>query len=141
MTDSRNQQHQPKLTELDYELDPLARLERNNRTTRNAIAYFFGVPALAVFIALATAIISRIVGGPMCSADDSAWLCNQGFRLFFHITPAVVCFLGLLGAVFICYRNWARHLRWRPWIAVIWFLMPICIGWGVNSGTMLILGA
>lgn len=130
----------PKMTELDYQVDPLARLERNNRSTKQAIAYFFAVPGVAAVIALATAFISRSVGGPYCE-DPSAWLCTQGFRLFFHIAPAIVCFVGLFGAAFICYYKWARHQRWRPWIAVIWFLMPIAIGWATNSGAVLILNA
>lgn len=131
----------PKLTELDYEADPLARLERNNRSTKQAIIYFFAIPGTAAAIALITAIVSRMVGGPFCDADSSAWLCTQGFRLFFHIVPAVVCFFGLFGAAYICYYKWKRRQRWRPWIAVIWFLMPIAIGWSVNSTAMLMLGA
>ena len=90
---------------------------------------------------MGTAIISRIVGGPYCDADSSAWLCTEGFRLFFHIAPALVCFFGLFGAAYICYYKWKRHQRWRPWIAVIWFIMPVAIGWSVNSAAMLILNA
>ena len=131
----------PKLTELDYEADPLARLERNNRSTKQAIIFFFAVPGIAAFLALGTTIISRIVGGPYCDADSSAWLCTEGFRLFFHIAPALVCFFGLFGAAYICYYKWKRHQRWRPWIAVIWFIMPVAIGWSVNSAAMLILNA
>ncbi|WP_296215863.1 hypothetical protein [uncultured Corynebacterium sp.] len=126
-------------TELDYEADPLLRLERNNKSTRQAIWFFIGVIVTTTLSALVIWGASKAVGGPYCEADSSAQLCSRTFQLLFAIVPTSVAFFGLFGSAFITYRKWKTHQRWRPWIAVIWFIMPFCMAWITSVGAYLIL--
>ena len=45
----------------------------------------------------------------------------------------------LLGA-WITYRVWAHYGRWRPWLAILWVLVPFTLLWMTSFGTMLIIG-
>ncbi|OFT89276.1 hypothetical protein [Corynebacterium sp. HMSC28B08] len=128
------------LTEDDYIEDPLLRLERNNRSTRNTFVFFFGTIALTLGFALAIALISRFMGGPRCEAGESAWICSEGMQLAFWIVPAVISMGAMFMSVWITYDKWRRHQRWRPWIAVIWFLMPYGLAWVTSAGAALLLG-
>lgn len=126
-------------TELDYEADPLLRLERNNRSTRQAIWFFVGVIVATTLSAILIWISSKVIGGPYCEADSSAQLCSRTFQLLFAIIPTSVAFFGLFGSAFITYYKWKNHQRWRPWVAVIWFIMPFCMAWITSVGAYLLL--
>lgn len=126
-------------TELDYEADPLLRLERNNRSTRQAIWFFVGIIVATTLSAILVWIASKVVGGPYCEADSSAQLCSRTFQLLFAIIPTSVAFFGLFGSAFITYYKWKNHQRWRPWVAVIWFIMPFCMAWITSVGAYLLL--
>ena len=132
--------HNQPLTEEDYLNDPLLRLERNNRSTRNAVVFFFGTVGLTLALALVIALASRIIGGPRCVAGESVWLCSHSMELAFWIIPAVISMGAMFLSVWITYDKWRRHQRWRPWIAVIWFLMPYGLAWVTSAGAMLIFG-
>lgn len=126
-------------TELDYEADPLLRLERNNKSTRQAIWFFVGVIVATTLSAILIWISSKVIGGPYCDADSSAQLCSRTFQLLFAIVPTSVAFFGLFGSAFITYYKWKNHQRWRPWVAVIWFIMPFCMAWITSVGAYLLL--
>ena len=126
-------------SELDYEADPLLRLERNNKSTRQAIWFFVGVIVSTTLSAILIWIASKVIGGPYCEADSSAQLCNRTFQLLFAIVPTSVAFFGLFGSAFITYYKWKNHQRWRPWVAVIWFIMPFCMAWITSVGAYLLL--
>lgn len=127
------------LTEADYQEDPLLRLERNNKSTRNAFIFFFGTVGLTLGIALVIGLIGRIIGGPRCTAGEATWLCTQGIESAFWVVPGVLSFIAMFLSVYITYDKWRRHQRWRPWIAVIWFLMPYALGWMTSAGAALLL--
>ncbi|WP_295643696.1 hypothetical protein [uncultured Corynebacterium sp.] len=127
------------LTEKDYQEDPLLRLERNNKSTRNAFVFFFGTIGLTLGVALAIALIGKTIGGPRCDAGEASWLCTQGLEIAFWVVPGVISFVAMFLSVYITYDKWRRHQRWRPWIAVIWFLMPYALGWMTSAGAALLL--
>lgn len=125
-------------SELDYEADPLLRLERNNRSTRQAIMFFIGTIVLTSVTAFLIWMASAITGGPYCDADATAILCSSTYRLMFMIIPPAIAAFGLFGGAWIAYLKWKKHQRWRPWIAVIWFIMPFTLAWVISAGSMLI---
>lgn len=126
-------------TQLDYEADPLLRLERNHRSTRQAIWFFIGIITTTTIAAIGIWIVSQIVGGPFCDRDTTANLCSRGFQLSFAIIPTAIAAFGLFGGALITYIKWRRHERWRPWIAVVWFIMPFAMSWVTSVGAFLLL--
>lgn len=124
-------------SEIDYEADPLLRLERNNRSTKQALAFFVGTIVVTAVVAIAVAIVSAVSGGPYCDADPSANLCSAGHRIAFMALPTSTALLGLFGSAWIAYLKWRKHQRWRPWLAAVWFLMPFALSWVVTAGTMM----
>ncbi|MDK8869985.1 hypothetical protein [Corynebacterium macclintockiae] len=126
-------------SELDYEADPLLRLERNNKSTRQAIWFFAGVIVSTTLSAILIWIASKVIAGPYCEADSSAQLCSRTFQLLFSIVPTSIAFFGLFGSAFITYYKWKNHQRWRPWVAVIWFIMPFCMAWITSVGAYLLI--
>lgn len=127
-------------SDLDYEADPLLRLERNNRSSTQAIVFFFGIIFATTISAIVIWVLSLTMGGPYCDRDDTAQLCSRGFQLIFSLVPTSIAMFGLFGGAFIAYLKWRRHERWRPWIAVVWFIMPFSMAWVTSIGAMLILG-
>lgn len=129
----------PRPSEWDFEADPLLRLERNNRSTRQAIWFFVSVIVLSAAAAVLITLASRVMGGQDCRADASAIICSQNMRILFAIIPSIIAACGLFGGVWITYLKWRSHQRWRPWIAVVWFIMPYALGWIITGGTIVIL--
>lgn len=128
-------------SDLDYEADPLLRLERNNTSTRQAIIYGFTVPVLTFLTAFVVATISRTQGGPLCDAGTADWICTRTHEILFPVIPGIVATGGTLGAAWITYRRWARYERWRPWLAALWPLMLFTLGWITSVGTMAVIGS
>ncbi|WP_238597052.1 hypothetical protein [Corynebacterium heidelbergense] len=126
-------------SQLDYEADPLLRLEHNERSTRQAIRYFIAVPVVTLLTALVIALISRGLGGPYCD-DGVGWLCSRSAQIWFAVLPGLISIGGFFGAAWICYLKWKNHTRWRPWIGVVWFLMPFMLMWVTSTGALLLLG-
>lgn len=129
-----------KRSDLELEIDPLYRLERNERSTHHAIAYAIMVPVITAALGLALALISRGRGGPICDAGQATWICSRTFEILFPLVPWLFSFGGFIGAAVITYRQWSRCLRWRPWLAIMWVLGPFTMGWGTAFGTLLIVG-
>ncbi|MBI8999865.1 hypothetical protein JDV76_02595 [Corynebacterium sp. CCM 8864] len=126
---------------LDYEADPLLRLERNNSSTRQAIIYAFSIPPLTFLTAFVVAMISRTQSGPLCDAGTSDWICSRTYEILFPVIPGLVTLGGTLGAAWITYRRWARYERWRPWLAALWPLMLFTLAWTTGVGTMAVIGS
>ncbi|APT85720.1 membrane protein [Corynebacterium aquilae DSM 44791] len=126
--------------EIDFVDDPLARLERNENSTKSAIAYCVAIPVLTIIVAFGIALSSRAVGGPICDAGVSTWLCSRRFEILFPVVPGLVAFGGLLGAGWMTYRTWSKGVRWRPWLASMWWLLPFTLLWMTSTGTIAILG-
>ncbi|WJZ03935.1 hypothetical protein [Corynebacterium freiburgense] len=120
--------------------DPLERLERNQSSTRQAIAFAIAVPVVTFLTAFIIAIISRTSGGPLCDAGISDWICSRQYEILFPIIPGVIALSGTLLAAWITYVKWRSYGRWRPWLAIIWVLMPFTLAWMTGFGTMLIIG-
>nr|WP_232958807.1 hypothetical protein [Corynebacterium marambiense] len=126
---------------MDYEADPLLRLERNNSSTRQAIIYAFSIPPLTFLTAFVVAMISRTQSGPLCDAGTSDWICSRTYEILFPVIPGLVTLGGTLGAAWITYRRWARYERWRPWLAALWPLMLFTLAWTTGVGTMAVIGS
>ena len=122
------------------EFDPLFRLERNRTSTHNAISYAVAVPAITFLVAFVIAMISRTMGGPLCNAGVSTWSCSRTFEVLFPAIPGAVALGGTLLGAWITYRVWAHYGRWRPWLAILWVLVPFTLLWMTSFGTMLIIG-
>ncbi|MEZ2122049.1 MULTISPECIES: hypothetical protein [unclassified Corynebacterium] len=128
-------------SDLDYEADPLLRLERNNSSTRQAIVFALAVPPLTFLTAFVIAMISRAHGGPLCDAGTSIWICSRTYEILFPVIPGLVTLGGTFGAAYITYRRWARYERWRPWLAALWPLMLFSLAWITGVGTMAVIGS
>lgn len=126
--------------ELEFFDDPLARLERNENSTKLAIFYCAAVPFLTVIVAFGVALFSRAIGGPLCDAGVSTWLCTRTSEILFPVIPGIVALSGLLGSSFLTYWTWKKGVRWRPWLASMWWLMPFFLLWMTSTGTIAILG-
>ncbi|MDY6049443.1 MAG: hypothetical protein SPI77_02570 [Corynebacterium sp.] len=129
-----------KYTEVDYEIDPLLRLERANRSTRQAIIYIIASPLITLFSGLVVAFFSRVQGGPLCDAGYATILCTRRAEILFTVVPMSVAFLGFLGCCLILYLKWRAYTRWTPWLAILWPLAFVCLGWMTAFGTLAILG-
>ncbi|MDO5684865.1 MAG: hypothetical protein Q4G37_02035 [Bifidobacterium sp.] len=125
---------------LDYELDPLLRLEKHARSTREAIAYVIAIPLLTILTAGIILLISHTQGGPICDAGQAHWVCNRTTEVLLPLIPGAVALAGAVGTLWITYFKWARYDRWRPWLATIWPLFLFFLGWVTSTGTMLIIG-
>ena len=129
-----------KPSQLDYELDPLLRLEQHTRSTHQAIVYVIMVPLITLLAAGIILFISHNQGGPDCDAGESAWICSRTYEILFPVVPGAIALIGALGAVWTTYIKWARYDRWRPWLAICWVLIPFALGWITSTGWMAIAG-
>ncbi|WP_225976638.1 MULTISPECIES: DUF4133 domain-containing protein [Corynebacterium] len=124
----------------EFERDPLAWFEHSRRSSRRAIAYALTIPLLTVLTGLVIALISRAQGGPICEAGLSTWICSRGYEIMFSLVPLGVALAGTFGAFWITYRTWARYGAWRPWLAIIWVLIPASLAWMTGFGWMFVNG-
>ena len=100
-----------KPSQLDYELDPLLRLEQHTRSTHQAIVYVIVVPLITLLAAGIILIISHNQGGPDCDAGESAWICSRTYEILFPVVPGAIALIGALGGVWTTYIKWARYDR------------------------------
>ncbi|MEJ4113085.1 hypothetical protein ACGE24_06860 [Corynebacterium kroppenstedtii] len=129
-----------KPSRLDYELDPLLRLEQHARSTHQAIVYVIAVPLITLAVAGILLYISHNQGGPNCDAGESAWICSRLYEILFPTVPGTIALIGALGGVWTTYFKWSRYDRWRPWLATCWVLIPFALGWMTSTGWMAIAG-
>lgn len=111
--------------EPDYEADPLERLERNERSTREAVRY--GLVSALLVIAFVS-ILAAVIG-----FDAGAGFTTK--RLEVLLPPLLLAIALALGASWQTYRRWQRHIRWRPWL---WLTQLMWIG---ATGYMLLVGS
>lgn len=140
MPDSDSPSPRPPRIDPLVDADPLYRLERNQNSTRNAIGFAIAVPMLTFLTAFVVAMISRTLGGPLCSAGRATWICSRRFEILFPLLPGLVSVGGTFLAAFITYRVWSRYGRWRPWLAILWVLVPFTLFWITSTGPILIIG-
>lgn len=124
----------------DYERDPLLWFERSRRSSRTALIYMTLVPALTVITGSIIALISRAQGGPICDAGHSQWICTRGYEIAFSLIPLGVSLAGTFGAFWITYHKWATYQQWRPWLGIIWVLVPVSLAWMTAFGSLFVLG-
>lgn len=139
--DSAEAAHHAKPSEVDFELDPLLRLERHQRSGKQAIAFGLAVPILTLLTAFVVAGVSRVRGGPICDAGESTWICTRNFEILYPLIPWGVSLIGFGAGLFITLRKWKTYQAWRHWLVMVWFLSIFCIGWFIATGHMLIIGA
>ena len=111
--------------EPDYEADPLERLERNERSTRQAVRY--GVVSAGLVIVFVTVL------GATIGFDTGAGFTAK--RLEVLLPPLLLAICLALGATWQTYRRWKFHIRWRPWL---WLTQLMWIG---ATAYMLLVGS
>lgn len=119
---ARNRWHRPARRNLD---DPLARLERNERSSREAV--LFGVlSAFAVgACAIALSVALHVEGGQGFTTERL-----EVIGIPFGLAVALSCI-----AAYETYRRWRNHIRWRPWL---WLTQLMWLG---STMYLLLIGA
>lgn len=120
--------------------NPLDRLERNIRTGRRAYWYTGAVLLATVAAAIIIAVAGAVAGGPLCEAGYSRFICSHTFEILFPLIPSSIALAGALGGFWQCYIAWKRFERWRPWIAMVWVLLPWALLWMTGTLPILMLG-
>ncbi|WP_448851896.1 hypothetical protein [Corynebacterium sp. 335C] len=120
--------------------DPLDRLERNVRSGRMAYWYTGAVIVLTILSAIVVAVAGAVSGGPLCDAGHSSFICSRTWEIVFPLVPSAVSLVGALGGFWQCYSKWRRFERWRPWIAMVWILLPWTLIWMTSTMPILMLG-
>ncbi|MBB3115931.1 hypothetical protein [Corynebacterium bovis] len=120
----------PRRSSDELAADPLLRLdyETARRNSRQAWALAVAVPVLTLLVFAVILVAGRLVGGPDCepgAAHPAHWLCSDGFVTAYAFIPPAVPLVGLVTAMVTCWRRYARHQRWWPWLAVVWFFIPL----------------
>ncbi|ANE05118.1 hypothetical protein [Corynebacterium crudilactis] len=120
--------------------DPKIEQAKNKQSSRQALIYLFAVPLVTFVSAYLLAWVSRLQGGPICEAGDAVWICSRAAELWWPITTSLIAFGGMLGSAWILYDKYRNYLRWRPWMGVLWILIPFSMLWGTSVLTLSILG-
>ncbi|MEX3507670.1 hypothetical protein VVR85_09840 [Corynebacterium sp. LK2590] len=115
--------------ELADEPDPAVIAQRNEQSSRQARWYVGSVLVASFAVAFVLGIIMRLIGGPLCEAGEAAWLCSPGQQIFWGFAVLVVPVFGMLGCGAILVRKYRGYIRWRPWMGVMWVLIPNCMIW------------
>ena len=112
------------------EPDPLVTAQRNRDSTRQAIWYAIATVAITLLIGLSLATISRLQGGPLCSAGDATWLCTQRWRTWWAIITSIPPVVMMIGCAVIMVRKLNRYERWMPWMGAFWLpIVPFTMAW------------
>lgn len=112
------------------EPDPLVTAQRNRDSTRQAIWYAIATVAITLLTGLSLATISRLQGGPLCSAGDATWLCTQRWRTWWAIITSIPPVVMMIGCAVIMVRKLNRYERWMPWMGVFWLpIVPFTMAW------------
>ena len=124
-----------------HDEDPLDRLERTIiRSGTRAYWYAGSVVVATVVSAVVVAVAGAAAGGPNCDAGWSSFICSRTWEIVFPLVPSLISLIGALGAFWKCYDTWRRFERWRPWIAMIWVLLPWTLIWMTATLPILMLG-
>lgn len=123
--------HSPE--ELADSPDPAWVAAANRRSTRQALWYAIGLPVGLMIIGFLLLLVSRMTGGPLCEAGEAAWICTEFTRLWWPIVTTALAFLGLFGCAVIMVRKLNARLRWWPWMAAFWWLLPLIMLWATST--------
>lgn len=126
--------------ELSSEIDPQLQAERNRQSTRQAIAWGFGVPIATLLVALVAAIVSRVQGGPLCDAGDAVWICSRAAEIWWPLLTSAVALGGTFASGFILWRKYKNYTRWRPWMGTFRATVSWSMLWMLTTMTMMIIG-
>lgn len=120
--------------------DPAVIAAANRRSTKQAIAWALATPVLTFVVAFLLALLSRVIGGPLCQDGTATWVCSRAAEIWWPLATCVVPVGGALGSGVILYRKYLSYQRWRPWMGTFWFLIPFAMLWMVTVLQMAIIG-
>lgn len=120
--------------------DPLVQAKRNRQSTKQAIAWAFGVPVVTGIVAFLLAIVSRSIGGPLCESGDATWICSRSAEIWWPLLTSIVPLAGAVLCGVIMWRKYVTYTRWRPWMGTFWTLIPWMMLWMVTVFQMSIVG-
>lgn len=109
--------------------DPVMVREQNRSSGRQALFYALGSTITLILGAFLLLILSRMLGGPLCEGGEATWICTEFTRIAWPVFTSIYASLALLGCAIIMVRKLNRHLRWWPWMAAFWFLLPLIMLW------------
>ena len=124
--------------ELASSTDPVVQQERNRRSTRQALAWLFGTIALTAGGGFLLALVTRLMGGPLCDAGEAAWLCTRSAQIWWPIVTSIFAMGGVIGCAIIMVRKLNNYTRWRPWMGIFWVLIPFAMMWMLQTWQILI---
>ncbi|MFC6146881.1 hypothetical protein [Corynebacterium nasicanis] len=124
--------------ELASSTDPALQAERNRRSTRQALTWLFGTMALTAGGGFLLALVTRLIGGPLCEAGEAAWLCTRSAQIWWPIVTSLVAMGGVIGCAVMMVRKLNSYTRWRPWMGVFWVLIPFAMMWMLQTWQILI---
>lgn len=123
--------HSPE--ELSTSPDPAWVAAENRRSTRQALWYAVGLLVALAVVGFLLLLVSRLSGGPICDAGEATWICTEFTRTWWPVATTALAFLGLLGCAVIMVRKLNARLRWWPWMAAFWFLLPMIMLWATTT--------
>lgn len=126
--------------ELSESPDPARVAAQNRKSGYQALWYAIAAPICLIVVGFLLLVLSRLVGGPLCEAGEANWICTEFVRIWWPIATSVLAFLVLIGCAVIMVRKLNRHLRWWPWMAAFWFLVPMMMLWMTTTLPIAITG-
>lgn len=109
--------------------DPLERLERNERSTRQALVYVLCATGAVLLLGLVLGLALDLDARP-CPGHGR--LCTSAPRLTVVLAPTALSLCLAAYAMWQTYRRWRELVRWRPW------LFACQVMWLVTTGYMLV---
>ena len=118
--------------------DPVVQQERNRRSNRQALTWMVCTIVLTIGGGLLLALVTRLLGGPLCEAGEARWLCTRSAQIWWPIVTSIFAMGGVIGCAIIMVRKLNSFTRWRPWMGVFWVLIPFAMMWMVQTWQILI---
>lgn len=128
------------LEELSNAGDPVKQAAENRKSTKQAIAWGVGVPIVTIVVALVGAIVSRIIGGPLCDAGEAVWICSRAAEIWWPLLTTGVTVAGTIGSGIILWSKYKSYTRWRPWMGTFRATVSWSMLWMLTTFTMMIVG-
>ena len=85
------------------------------------------------------ALVTRLMGGPLCDAGEAAWLCTRSAQIWWPIVTSIFAMGGVIGCAVIMVRKLNNYTRWRPWMGIFWVLIPFAMMWMLQTWQILIM--
>lgn len=119
--------------ELSAGPDPAWVAAENRKSTFQALWYVIGLLVSLAVLGFLLALAARLAGGPICEGGDAVWICSEFARIWWPIVTTIFAFLGIVGCAVIMVRKLNARLRWWPWMAAFWFLLPLMMLWATTT--------